>query len=166
MGIITQIRKKIPKYVKNQVERFKEAAIKILNLTAPKHGSKIVIMDDDTYCYKDSSQIPGLRYVQKLPSVELPDSLSPIPKGKFEKKFGVWQAISSNGLISPPVVIEKNTNAKDYLELCLKKVLLPLIESNFVISDCIFWPDLANYHYAGEVKKFFDREKLKIYLKR
>ena len=41
-----------------------------------------------------------------------------------------------------------------YIDKCLEKSLLPLIEKHHVNSNYIFWPDLVSSHYSGlTVKK-------------
>lgn len=158
--IVTRKCRKAPKYTGDHIERCKEASRNILNKTAPKHGNKIVIIDDETYCYLDPLQIPGPRYYSIVPQSVRNIENELIQTGKFEKKMGVWQAISTDGKVSPPVFIDKTMNSEKYLNLCLKKVLIPWIKENFDIKNCLFWPDLASYHYTEAVTQYLKEQNL------
>ncbi|KAG9508951.1 Myosin-M heavy chain, partial [Fragariocoptes setiger] len=155
---IKRKKKKAAKYVSNQEERCKDAARLIYNKTAPIYGSKILIMDDETYCYQDPSQIPGPSFVNAMPGVNIEPRHEFIALGKFEKKYGVWQALSLTGLAPPAVVIDKTMNAEKYLNLCIKPVLLPWMKQNFDLRDCIFWPDMATYHYTSQNVEFIYKD--------
>lgn len=161
LGIRTVVRKKVPKRTADHVERCIEAARLLVNKTAPKFGTTIVIIDDETYCHADPMQIPMKRFVHLVPGHRPSDEQLTIPKGKFAKKYGVWQAIASDGKVSPPVFIQGTMNAEKYRELCLKRVLVPWIKSNYDVKSCILWPDLARYHYTREVQEFLQSENLR-----
>lgn len=140
-GIITRKRQKAPLYNENQIERCKKACRLLVNKTAPKYGSKIIIIDDETYLKKNPQEMPNKSYVNIVPGVDISSTSLFVPTSKWPAKYGVWQAISSDGKCSPPVIINGCQNGQTYLDRCIKGVLLPWIRENFDIRDCLFWPD-------------------------
>ena len=48
-GMKAHRRNLAPTHVKDQTERFKITAAKLLNRTAPKFGTNMIVMDDETY---------------------------------------------------------------------------------------------------------------------
>lgn len=149
-GIITRVCPKAPVYTDDHTARCIDGCQLLVARLAD--ADTIVIMDDESYCLKDPSELPGRKFVHIVPGVKTPPKALVHGKTKFAKKYGVWQAIASNGLKSPPVFIQGTMNAYRYLEECIKPVLLPWIVQNFDINKCLFWPDLAQYHYTKNVR--------------
>jgi hypothetical protein len=69
------VQQSAPSYSSRQIERCKTAAANILKRTAPKHGSKVIIMDDETYVYHDPRENPGRKFYKKF-AVKLCPTLS------------------------------------------------------------------------------------------
>lgn len=161
-GIRSKVTKTVPKRTEDHENRCQAGAKKLLRKLGPKSAPQICIVDDECYCYADPNQIPQKRFVSIVPGHTLTDKQKTTPKGKFEKKYGVWQALASDGKASPPVIIKGTMNSKKYLRYCLKAVLVPWIESNYSIENCILWPDLATYHYGPKTLAFLEEKNLKI----
>ena len=51
-------------------------------------------------------------------------------------------------------------NADLYLNECIKKRLIPFIKKWHSNSNVLFWPDLAQAHYAKRVTDFLDEQKI------
>jgi len=117
-------------------------------------------MDDETYCFSDFNQIRGPEFYV----AHSPGEVSPKYKNrrttKFPKKYFVWQAICSCGQKSEEFVTQGSLNTDIYVKECLKKRLLPVIESHTIAV--IFWPDLATCHYGKKAKEFYDENKINI----
>ena len=90
-----------PSYTKDQPERCKRAASLILRKTSPKHGPKIIIMDDETYVYADPDENPSTSHYKFVRGESVPDSARFKKRNNFAEKFMVWQAMSQNGIASP-----------------------------------------------------------------
>ena len=88
-----------------------------------------------------------------------PDSVRFAGKDKFEKKILVWIAISDRGMSKPLFRSQKSCaiNSKIYIEECLKKRLLPFIQSTHQDDEYAFWPDLASAHYSKETTSWLDK---------
>lgn len=148
-----------PSWNDNQIERCKRSAANILNRTAPKYGNKIIIMDDETYVYADPRERPGRKWYTKVGDREVADKHKFKKQNNFAKKFLVWQALSSDGLSSPPFITEGTINGDVYTEI-LRDVLLPWIKQNYSLDDVLFWPDLATAHCRLDVVRFIIKNHL------
>lgn len=156
LGAKSNVRTKVPKYIKDQENRARKAARRIDNKTREIGPNVIYLIDDEKYCYADPNQIPIRRFYTELPGFEVSLEHKTVPKGKFEKKYGVWQCMATNGQVSPPVTFNGTMNGERYLNSCLKSVLVPWIEENFDINNCILWQDMATYHYKPEVREYLE----------
>ena len=88
----------------------------------------MVVMDDETYVPADPDQVHSKEHYSLVPGVVLPESGKVKPVEKFPKKFLVWQAIAQDGSVSAPY-IKIGMNSDEYLEKCVKKILVPFIKS-------------------------------------
>lgn len=158
-GIKSLVRQKAPIYNSSQLDRCTKAASLLLKKTDPRFTNKIIIMDDETYCYKNPDQTSGKSYYSTSSDVELPESVRYKGSAKFAGKYLVWQAISSNGRASPCHISTGTMNGKSYLAV-LKKYLIPWIRSNFKSEEVIFWPDLATCHYTNDVIQFLKSQNI------
>lgn len=68
----------------------------------------------------------------------------------------IWQAIGENGQVSVPYFAKGTMNAKTYLEQCIKKIMVPFIDSNYSRDKVLFWPDMARVHYTAEIREYLD----------
>ena len=98
-------------------------------------------MYDEIYVKFDFLQIPGkIFYVAKKRGL-VANKYTYFVQDKFAKKLMIWQAICGRGLKSEIFVATSTINSKYYIDECLEKKLLPLIQLHNV--PAWFWPDLA-----------------------
>lgn len=129
VGMKTRTKKKRPKYKKNQEIRARTRSKYIYNKIVKSGGNLICIMDDETYVPADPEQVPGREFYTEIPNEHLDESKKVKKVKKFYEKYLVWQAISSNGLVSSSYIQKGTMNSDVYLEECVKKRLIPFIES-------------------------------------
>lgn len=155
-------RKKVPgpKYVKDQKERAERSLRRLYKLSVPSGGEKFFVMDDETYCPVDPSQVPGNEYYNMVGDCEVDIEAKTKRKLKFYAKYLVWQAIAQDGQVSEPYITSGTINKQVYLEECVKKHLVPFINKLKQDHDVIFWPDMASSHYARIVCDYLDEHKI------
>jgi hypothetical protein len=141
---------KIPKYTESQRKRVKTNCRKLYRML----GTKVVVIDDETYCIADPKQIPGPKYYNFRDKSKVTPEVMFKSISKFPKKFLVWQAMDQNGNVSEPFVKYGTLNAEEYRRECLQNILLPFLRKHHSLSDCVFWPDLATVHYARDVQNW------------
>lgn len=81
---------------------------------------------------------------------------------KFTKKYLIWHAICSCGKKSKPFITSGNINGQIYLQECLKKRLLPFLQSYLVDNESppLFWSDLASCHYSKTVEEWYQQNNI------
>lgn len=165
LNIIT--RKKIcgPKYVKNQKERAEKSLRRLYKISVPSGGGKFFVIDDETYCPVDPSQISGSEYYNVVDDCDISNDAKTKRKSKFHPNYLIWQAISQDGQVSEPYITKGTMNKTIYLEECIKKRLEPFIIKLQQDHDIIFWPDMASSHYSQVVCDYLDQQKID-YVKR
>ena len=129
LGFRTSVKKKRPVYKKNQEERARKGSKYIYNKMVPSGGDLICVMDDETYVPADPDQVPGREFYSELLGRPLDDDRKVKKKEKFCEKFLVWQAISSDGQVCEPFIMKGSMNSDVYLKECVRKRLIPFIES-------------------------------------
>lgn len=68
----------------------------------------------------------------------------------------IWQAICSCGKKTSTHICYGTMKSDDYIKICLKKHILPLIRSH-ENRPVLFWPDLASIHYSGNSQDFMTK---------
>lgn len=149
-----------PNYVKDQKERAERSLRKLYKLSIPSGGNKFFVMDDETYCPVDPSQVPGNEYYNIVDDCEIDNEFKTKRKSKFYPKYLVWQAIAQDGQVSEPYITSGTINKQVYLEECVKKHLVPFINKLKQDHDVIFWPDMATSHYATIVCNYLNEHKI------
>lgn len=140
-----------PKYTEEQKKRSKTNCWKIAEKRLDPKLSKILVMDDETYCPIDPNDVPGTKYYSSTDKKTVPEKYKYKSKSKFPKRYLVWQAIDSLGNVSKPYVTNATMNTERYLNECIKKRLVPFIKNR----DVLFWPDMASCHYSRPVVEYF-----------
>lgn len=110
-------------------------------------------MDDETYVPLDTDNMPGKNYYSQRPGFETPLERKLKQKTKFYQKFLVWQAIDQNGNVSKPYITNGTINKKVYLENCLKKRLLPLIQEHLSVGEARR-PNTPEHDQLGCVRSY------------
>jgi len=146
-----------PKLINNQEQRIISGSTKIYKQLVPSGGSKVLVIDDETYVPQDPEQVPGLHFYSQKNGSPVDDAVRFRGKTKFFKKFCVWQAIDQLGNVSAPYITTGTICSEIYLEECLKKRLLPFILRHHSSDQVLFWPDLARPHYAKIVTEWLQR---------
>ena len=99
-------------------------------------------MDGESYVKFDFLQIPGkIFYVAKKRGL-VANKYTYFVQDKFAKKLMIWQAICGRGLKSKNFVATSTINSKYYIDECLEKKLLPLIQLHN--TPAMFWPNLVS----------------------
>lgn len=166
LGWKSYTKQQAPKMINDQGERIVRGATKIYKQIVPSGGSKIIVMDDETYVALDSDNIHGKSYYSQRPAFDTPIEKKLRHKTKFFKKYLVWQAIDQHGNVSKPYISTGTINAKVYLEKCLKKYLLPFIAQHHSVEQVLFWPDLASAHYAKDCTDWLEEQNIQFVSKR
>lgn len=112
-----------------------------------------VVMDDETYCKADFTQIAGHDFYTARNRQEAPENCKLKKRSKFPKKFLIWQAICSCGLKSRAFITVGTINQEVYQTQCLQKRLLPFLRQHQ--TQPLFWPDLATAHYSKNVQEWY-----------
>ena len=159
LKIRSRKKKTAPKFVKDQKERAEKNARRLYKISIPSGGDKFFIMDDETYCPIDPSQVPGSEFYSQVGDEEVDLEFKLKRKTKFAAKYLVWQAIAENGEVSEPFITTGTINQQVYLEECIKKRLVPFIEK-FEDKNVLFWPDLASVHYATAVQQYLKSQNI------
>ena len=109
--------------------------------------SKILVMDDETYCPIDPNNITGSKFYSVTNNKSKYEQFKFKLKPRFLKEYLIWQALDSLGNISKPSISTSTMNSERYLKDCVKKRLIPFINNR----DVLFWPDMATCHYSASV---------------
>ena len=115
----------------------------------------IWILDDESYFTLSNSEING-NDIFYSSNVELtPSNVKYKTKQKFEDKLLVYVVMSPFGVSTPYIAPSKTAINQDiYINKCLSKKLIPMIEDLPKNSKYIFWPDLASSHYSKKTIDF------------
>lgn len=124
----TYTKRKVPKYIKDQEERAKKGCHWLYRKLVPSGGNFMIVMDDETYVPADPDQVHSKDYYSQIHGVELPESAKVKPVEKFPKKFLVWQAIAQDGSVSKPYIKSGTMKSPEYLDKCVKEILVPFIK--------------------------------------
>ena len=114
---------------------------------------KLIIIDDESYVPLNPKLIPGQGFVSaqsKEKMLRLPDDVLFQTKKRLyaRDQFMVWQALSEDGTACDPYIMTGTMNGEIYTNQCLKKRLIPWIESKGVkFEEVLFWPDMSRVHY-------------------
>ena len=134
-GLKAFTKKKIPKRSTDGALKAIRRARKLVRLF--NRENLCIVKDDETYCKKDFSQLPGHHYQSK--SVYVSNKFKYIQTEKFSPKILVWQATCSCDLKSVLFVTRKTLTSNLYITECLQKRLLPFINKHS--KPVIFCPD-------------------------
>lgn len=158
----TTIRKrkkiKIPKRNEDQKAKAKRLCGRLYRKTV----SKSIILDDESYFTLGHSTINGNANFYSSDVSQTPASVKFQPTAKFEPKLLVWICFSEKGMSKPlfrPSGLA--TNQDIYLNECVKKKIIPFIETNHSDGNYLFWPDLATCHYAKTVTDYLKAKNIK-----
>jgi len=149
-------RQKTPKYSPAQEKKSKKICRKLVNSLYGKNQS--IILDDEKYFTFYCCKTPGNGGFYTDDIHECPDDVRFKGEEKRPKKILVWIAISEKGL-SEPLIRESDAEAINqytYLDLCLRKRLVPFINKFHSDGNYIFWPDLATSHYSNANIKWME----------
>lgn len=78
----------------------------------------------------------------------------------WTRKFGLWQAFNQNRDVSKAYVFNDLINHHIYKKECVNKILIPFIKKYQKDYNCLFWPDLAAYHYTSPILEEFTANKI------
>ena len=139
--------KTVPKTDPGQENRQKVRLQKLRRTLFQSRNQKSIVMDDESY-FKFSDYHYSKHYYTD--GQEVDTNVKHQKKEKFPKKLMIWIAVSEKGH-SEPYFHESRAavNADVYVNMILKKHLIPFIRKFHPNNDFIFWPDLASAHYAG-----------------
>jgi len=157
LGFKTYKQQTVPKYINDQEKRAKKGCMKLYEKL---HDDVVLIIDDETYVQQDNEQVNIKQYYRAKNKNDVNDKYRFKAKQKFPKKFLVWQALDDKGHASDLFICEGTMNADLYLNECIKKRLIPFIKKWHSNSNVLFWPDLAQAHYAKRVTDFLDEQKI------
>ena len=107
-------------------------------------------MDDETYVIASRTSTPGNKYYSYVDGQPVSPSEMYKQVEKFPKKFLIWQAIGSDGKVSPSKVLCGTMNTETYFET-VKNILLTWIKKEYGAANIVFWPDMATPHYSKKV---------------
>lgn len=117
-----------------------------------------ILMDDETYCKADYSELPGQGFYVSNKRANVSDKFKYKKISKFAKKYMIWQAICTCGKTSKAIIVNRTMNSQFYINECLKKAVLPLYRSHNIPP--LFWPDLASCHYSKDVLEWYEANKI------
>jgi transposase len=152
-------RKSAPRYSNaDQENRARTNSLKVYRLLKPNVD---LIMDDEKYFTLTGDVVSNRCYYTSDRSTAPPD-VKFKRRMKFEPKLLVWWAISASGKSSVYVHRSKNAvDANTYLHECIKKRLIPFIDTYHNSDLVLFWPDLASSHYSQQVQSFLANHGIK-----
>lgn len=127
------------------------------------HKYDCVVMDDETYVKADFKQLPGQQFYTSKKRGDVPDKFKHKKLDKFSKKYLIWQAICTCGLKSKAFITTGTVNQEIYVNKCLKKCLLPFINSHD--KSVLFWPDLATAHYGKYATEWYKENGISVVAK-
>src|SRR5690348_10048253 len=145
-----------PKYTNEKKSRAKTNCRKIVEKMLSSDSSKIIVMDDETYCPVDPESINGVKYYTCRNKQDVEDKFKFHSREKFPKKYLVWLAFDENGGVSNIYVTTKSMDSKLYLTECIKKRMIPFVKNRNVL----FLPDMATCHYVRNVTDFLRAKKV------
>lgn len=150
-------KKKIPKRTDTQKATAQTKCGRLYRISS----TKSFILDDESYFTLAHSTISGNDLFYSSDVTQTPANVKFMPVAKFEKKLLVWLCFSDKG-ISSPIFRESGlaVNQHIYLEDCIKKKLVPFINTYHSDNEYIFWPDLASSHYAKSVQDFMNEKNI------
>ncbi len=148
----------IPDRTEDQRPRIKTGIDRVYR----KLQKKSAIIDDESYFTLSHSSINGNGSYYSSNKSETPASVKYRKKRKFEPKVLVWLAGSDKGL-SRPFFVPSGlaVNKIIYEEECIKKRLVPFINTHHADGNYLFWPDLASSHYATTVTDCYKAHNIK-----
>ena len=125
------------------------------------------VLDDESYFTLSHSTINGNGFYYTDDKNNAPASIKYAKSAKFEAKVLVWIAFSARGF-SEPLVRESGfaVNQYVYKEECLEARLIPFLKEHHSDQNYIFWPDLANAHYAKSVMAYLDDNNVAVVAKK
>ena len=138
----------------DQERRAQLNSLKVYHLLTPDVN---LIMDDENY-FTLTGDITGDRsYYTSDPSTTPPE-IKFKRRMKFEPKLLVWWAVSVKGRSSVYVHRSKTAvGTETYLHECIRKRLVPFINTNHNGDPVLFWSDLAGAHYSNHGIKYVKR---------
>jgi hypothetical protein len=157
MGLNYHKREKTPKYTRKKLAKVKRLC---RDLSTQINRQKVkVVLDDEKYFLFSGDSMPGNDGYYSRDKNSCPDEVRFKGVDKYPDKILVWIAISEDGVSEPLVRPNKAEaiNADTYIKECLKKRLLPFIETHHSDGEYIFWPDLASSHYAKATLAWMDQ---------
>lgn len=104
LGIKTRKKSTLPNYINDQEKRCKMNTRKLYKLTTNSGGRKLFVLDDETYVFQNPAECPGIEFYNEASDHPIDPALKSKPKTKFAKKWLVWTAIDSNGMISDATI--------------------------------------------------------------
>ena len=119
-----------------------------------------IIEDDETYCKRDFSQLPGHQYYYQSKGVNVSNKFKYIQTEMFAPKILEWQAICSSGLKSALFVTRKTLTSNLYITECLQKRFLPFINKHS--KAVIFLPGLATIHCSKKTMEWYNQNGIEI----
>jgi len=125
-----------PKYNDRQKKIAKTNCRKLVEKRLPSDPSKILVIDDETYCVVDPESINGVKFYSYRCKNKIDPKFKFKSKEKFPKKYLIWLAFDENGAISKPLIVSKTLNSQIYLKECIRKRLIPFIEKkkHFILA--------------------------------
>lgn len=156
LGFKTYKAQSAPKYNEGQKSRAKTNCRKIGEKMLKQSTTKMIVMDDETYCPIDPESINGVKYYSCANKKNVQAKYKFKSKEKFPQKYLIWLALDETGKVSKPFITTKTLNSKLYLKECIMKRLIPFIEN----KDVLFWPDMATSHYAKIVTDALREQKV------
>lgn len=149
VGLNFRKKRPCPHYKGGTEQEVKSAIGRLLrNHLSKKVVSKIII-DDESYIDLNGAITYGSKgyYTDNISAA--PNHIKYISKQKFPPKLDFWYAVSDFGFSD--IFIWRQglaVNSTIYREECIKRRLVPFIETNTSWDQVILWPDKASAHYA------------------
>jgi transposase len=113
------------------------------------------LIDDESYFTLTHSALPGNSGFYSSDKNLTPPKSKYKYQDKYPTKILVWLCISPRGVSTPFFVPSgQAVNQFVYLDGPIKKHLVPFINKYYPSGKYVFWPDLANAHYANSVLNY------------
>jgi hypothetical protein len=118
---------------------------------------------DETYLTPANSTLAGNNNFYSSDVNVTPAEVMVIRKSKYEKKLGMWLAVSSHG-ISTPFFFESGLaiNQAIFKEKCLKSRLLPFINKYHSDDKYVYWADSTASHYTESCCDFIVKNSINL----
>ena len=124
-------------------------------------AGKCFVLDDESYFPLSKIHIPGNdRYYSDNISTESPNVKYKF-KHKFEQKVVLHFSISERGISKPwfkPSGLAINQEV--YQNQCLKKILIPFLQTYHADGNYVCWPDKASLHYARKTQAILESQNI------